>query len=944
MPAFNQFVKTISLFCVGLLCGLPAKAQTPDTGAVRGFIKDASGGVIQGASIDLENKDTGAKRRLTSDAEGRFEFLVLPLSGRYVLHFSKPGFEARDSNEFELRAQETPTVETVLEVEGKSTQTTVSSIATGIRSDSPELSMQLNEQNISNTPLLGRKLTSLSLLNSSVRPSINGGDLFMNNTLFVVDAGGRRQTSYFIDGGVADEAWGRQTIFTNVPAAAVQELDVVTNSFSAEYGRNTGSALNIVTKAGGNDFHGDFLLLWRPPGIEARAPLATVSTPDSLWQGSAAVTGPVIKDKTQFSLATEINRQQRDSVITSALAPGVFGGEVDQEFTMARLDHQINDSNSLSFRANLDKLMDGNPANGVGGLNLPSTARVFTRNAYSGQLSETATITPTLINQARVSYLLGSPITNFTPVDLGTQYVRPGLGTTGDSRYGDLQNHQTEFSDTLSVVQGIHALKIGADIIYSSSGGIGQEYGGGYTLGQFTLKPGDTTPIPQLTINDVQSYTQSFGNASYNVTQWLGSGFMNDDIRVRPNLTLTVGLRYDKQSMTTDTVDFAPRVGFAWTPKKDAKTVVRGGYGIYYTQIPADVAAAWNIMGPTGIFTFSATPGQYGFPNNLQPLTAFPPGSVLPARDINIAPGDRQYYSQFFNVNALKGYPDQFLSPMTWIGSLGVERQLSSKWTLSVDYVHQFTSRIDRPLDLNSPTPFIRTAAGQTRTVAAANLTRPIVPAPGGYREIITLVNDGIAKYDGLQVDLTHRFSHGFFLRGSYTYSHAINTVEPDIPAQTPNDSNLLGNNEKGNSLFDQRHRAVISGWWQLPFHVTFGGVSTLASGGYYNILTGVDNNGDGANADRPVVNGALLGRNIGHAQPVYSTDLFAEREFRLNEQFVFRLRAEGFNMFNRSNIVGYNATWGNGNAPSATFGQPTGGISSTFPGRAFQFSARVSF
>jgi len=936
--------RAVSLAGLGLLCCSFVESQTPDTGAVRGYVKDASGGVIQGAAIDLDNKDTGAKRRLITDREGRFDFLALPLSGRYVLHFSKPGFTARDSSDFELRAQETPSIETVLAVEGNNSRTTVSAVATGIRSDSPELSMQLNEQNIENTPLLGRKLTSLPLLNSAVRPSINGGDLFLNNTLFVVDAGGRRQTSYFIDGGVADEAWGRQTIFTNVPAAAVQELDVVTNSFSAEYGRNTGSALNIVTKGGSNDLHGDLLLLWRPPGIEARAPLATASSPDSLWQGSAAVSGPLVKNKTQFSLATEINRQQRDSVITSALSPGLYGGEVDQELAMLRVDHQINDRNSLAFRANLDKLTDGNPANGVGGLNLPSTARIFTRNSYSGQLSETATLTPTIVNQVRVDYLLGSPITNFTPINPATQYARPGLGTTGDSRYGNLNNHQTEFSDTLSWVHGIHTVKIGTDDIYSSSGGVGQEYGGGYVLGQFTLKPGDATPIPQLTLNDVQTYTQSFGNASYNVREWLASGFANDDIRLRPNLTLSLGMRYDRQGMTDDALDFAPRVGFAWNPGKDSKTVVRGGYGIYYSQIPANVAAAWNISGPTGIYTFSATPGQYGFPTNLQPLTSFPAGSILPARDINIAPGQRQYYSQFFNVDALKGYPDHFYNPITWIGSAGIERQLSSKWMISVDYVHQFTSRINRPLDLNSPAPVIRTAAGQTRTVAAANATRPIVPVPGGYRQIIAMVNDGIAKYDGLQFDLTRRFSRGFFLRGSYTYSHAINTVEPDIPAQTPNDSNLLGNNEKGSSLFDQRHRAVISGWWQLPFHFTFGGLTTLASGGSYNILTGVDNNGDGSNADRPVVNGSLLGRNIGHAGPVYSTDLFTEREFRLSEQFIFRLRAEGYNMFNRSNIVGYNATWGNANTPSASFGQPVGGISNTFPGRAFQFSARLSF
>jgi hypothetical protein len=196
-----------------------------------------------------------------------------------------------------------------------------------------------------------------------------------------------------------------------------------------------------------------------------------------------------------------------------------------------------------------------------------------------------------------------------------------------------------------------------------------------------------------------------------------------------------------------------------------------------------------------------------------------------------------------------------------------------------------------------------------------------------------------------LQVNLNKRFGHRFSLLASYTYSHTINNIEADAPGGAPNDVNQLGTFEKGDSLLDQRHRAVISGWYELPLHLTLGGVTTLASGVPYNITVGQDINGDRSNADRPFINGAVIGHNAGRGSPIYSTSAFLEHEVRLSERYRLSLRAEGYNIFNHSNYYGRNGVFGAGGAPPpALFGTPTAGIANVDPPREFQFVFRFRF
>ena len=193
--------------------------------------------------------------------------------------------------------------------------------------------------------------------------------------------------------------------------------------------------------------------------------------------------------------------------------------------------------------------------------------------------------------------------------------------------------------------------------------------------------------------------------------------------------------------------------------------------------------------------------------------------------------------------------------------SIGGERELANGLFASADYVHQHWTDLDRTVDLNAPTPFDRTAPGQVRTVAAANATRPILPVNGGVRQVNVLMNLGVADYDGLQTQLIYRGSRRFFASLSYTLSKATNTTEPDGNGIGPNDSShaRLGEVERGPSVLDQRHRAVITALYNFPKGITFGTLTQFASSRPFNATTGVDNNGDGLNNDRPVINGVVI-------------------------------------------------------------------------------------
>ena len=939
--------RSVLFVLLALLLAAAVQAQTPGTGAIRGKVLDPAGAPVAGAEITVTNEATGFTRTTRSDAQGNYTLPELPLTGTYRIRAAREGLSPQERAGIQLRAGQTAAIDAVLNPAAVEAAITVYGTAEGVQSGSPQLGDRFDNQRIQETPVIGRKLTSLPLLDSAVRSARGTGDLFLNNTLFVIDGGGRRQATYTIDGGSADDSWGRQTIFTNVPLGAIQELTVLTNAFSAEYGRSAGGAINLVTRTGTNDLRGDVVALYRPGSLQADAPVTKQKSSDELKQGSGFFSGPFVRDRAYWSVAGEYNDQDRDSIITSPLAPGVYTGHYKQRLFFARADAELNAQNHLTGRFDLDHFTDTNPQDVVGGNNLPSAGRTFERDTQAVHLGETAVLGADAYNDARLVWADGDPITQFDPHTPSTQFVRTGVSTEGESRFAKLTNRQEQLADTVSLALGSHFLKLGGDYMRSRSGGNGQEFGSPFVLGQFTFRPGISPAIPtsQLTINDVTRFTQGFGNVHYSLTDNLWSLFVQDDYRLRSNLVLNVGLRYDRQELTDDTNNLAPRLGFAWNPHNDPRTTIRGGYGIYYSQIQSNIDATWELAGPTGFFNFSVAPGQFGFPTSLAPLPAFPPGAVLPARDVTLRPGRAGFYNQFFATSKLLGgYPDSLENPRTVQTTLGAEREIGDRWFLSLDGIHAQTTDIPRNLDLNAPSEFVRTAPGQVRPATAADATRPITPVPNGYRRILVTVNNGESRYDGLQLNLRKNFAARGGMWLSYTWSHTRNNVEPDAPGGDPNDVHELGK-EWADSLLDQRHRGVLSGWVTLPLELRFGGIAEYATGRPYNITTGVDNNGDGANTDRPVINGHVISRNAGRGDDLYQLTLFLERDFSLGFG-TLGLRGEVFNVTDHQNVVGYNGVYGNNadGSPLSTFGQPLGGLANTDPGRQYQFEVRLRF
>jgi hypothetical protein len=337
------------------------------------------------------------------------------------------------------------------------------------------------------------------------------------------------------------------------------------------------------------------------------------------------------------------------------------------------------------------------------------------------------------------------------------------------------------------------------------------------------------------------------------------------------------------------------------------------------------------------------------------------PLSQQPARSITIQAANRAFYQQQFaqyglNFDLLPNYPDTFVNPRSQVSTAGAEREVANGWFLGSDYVHQVWDNLDRTVDLNAPTLFDRTAPGQVRSVAAANATRPILPVNGGVRSVNVIMNLGTARYDGLQTQFSYRGNPRYQASISYTLSKATNTTEPDGNGINPNDSNIvsLGEVERGLSVVDQRHRAVIQGSYNLPLNVTVGTLMQFASSRPFNATTGVDNNGDGATNDRPVINGVVVGKSAFLGTGTQDVSFFIEGRLNKKGRTVL-LRLEGFNLFNHGNILGRaQTTYGDLTTVNPSFGQVVAvtntqtnalpSLANIDPPRMFQIQIRYIF
>src|SRR3954465_9576401 len=329
----------ILLAIIFVAAAAPTFAQSPNTSTIVVLVTDPSGASVVGAAVTVTNDRTGATRDAVSGADGSATLAALPLTGTYTVAVAKQGFGTEERKDVTLRAGETATLKVKLLVGPEQAEVTVYGTTAGVRADA-QIGRRLDSPQLDETPILGRKISTVPLLNASFRSAKGTGDLFVNATYFATGAGSRRTTTFTIDGVNNDEGWGRQTMLSTLPLGAVQEMTALSNAFSSEFGFTAGPAVSIVTKSGTNQLHGEGLYLGRPEGLQAKsfstdgfcAPSVTTcvtpstltainpaDVPDALHQVSAPVGTAFIKDKTFFFASGDYTRQDRTSFLSPTL-------------------------------------------------------------------------------------------------------------------------------------------------------------------------------------------------------------------------------------------------------------------------------------------------------------------------------------------------------------------------------------------------------------------------------------------------------------------------------------------------------------------------------------------------------------------------------------------------------------------------------------------------
>ena len=490
MTTNNRFrlpLLLIATFAIISATMIIAAAQSPNTATMIVVVVDQAGAVVKDAKVSVVNTATGAIREAVSGSDGSATISALSLTGTYTVTVSRDGFGSEELKDVTLRSGETATLRVTLLVGSEKAEVTVFGTTEGVRADA-QIGRRLDSPTIDETPILGRKATTLPLLNSAFRQGKGTGDLFVNATYFITGVGSRRATTFTLDGANNDEGWGRQTAIATVPIGAIQEITVLSNAFSSEFGWTSGPALNIVTKSGTNDLHGEGVFLIRPGGSWQAKTFSTkgfcppsvptcvtpstlqainpVDIPDALQQISGSMGGPIIKDKTFFFATADYTRQNRTTFLSTTLPAFLLPADGHLDYTGhyrqflfdGRVDHKLTSTQTLMFRFNVDRFSDDNPQDAVSGTNAPSVARRYSRRSWTTQVNHTSVIRPTLLNEARFAYLHGDPVTLWEAQVLSTTYTRTGTVpfTIGQSRASNIFSHQLQFSDTLSWSLGKH--------------------------------------------------------------------------------------------------------------------------------------------------------------------------------------------------------------------------------------------------------------------------------------------------------------------------------------------------------------------------------------------------------------------------------------------------------------------------------------------------------
>lgn len=1004
-------------------------AQT-NTAELVGLIVDQSGGAIPEVSVTLTSPMTGMKRSTHTDGQGGYRFLRVP-PGAYDLTASIEGFRIDRRRGIILTVGQQATLNLTLAVGSISSEAVVTA-GNLVDMQSAALSEAMDPKTIRDLPLNGRDFAQLALLEAGVAPSRRSPDSGGPGTKLVINGNRPSQVSFLLDGSDINDA------NNNTPGSAagvmlgidtLEEFRVNTNSYSAAYGRSAGGIISAVTKSGTNRLHGSLFEFARNSTFDAKNFFDSSAAPIPPFrrnQFGVEVDGPVISNKT-FFLGGYEGLRQRLGITSRSVVPdadarsGIFPGgsrvvvnpavpayldlvplpndrnfgdgtgefmsaasqATNEDFFAGRIDHHFSDRTSVFARFTAD---DATVA-------VPDGIRLIQAESRSSNryltVELTRIVTQRLLNTARFGFNHSDiestntylrrpdPSLSFFPGRPLGQISVTGFFSIGPSRFGPSYSRQSlfQFTDDLSWAPGRHSVKFGFDHrFYRLPTSRPQSPYGFYQFNGLIDFLQARPASVELTLPD--------SSLDRNWRQMMTAAYLQDDIRLSRNLTLNLGMRYERVSVpveadglsanfrdvlrdATTTIgpmftnpsnrNLAPRAGMAWDPLGDGKTSIRSGFGIFFDPIWTDFYAnAGNRLAPFYVLGSIRNPV---FPR-AETLVGNP-GFVLGRQDVLVFHPDNPYTMQY---------------------NFTVQRQLTESTAMTLSYAGQRGVHLARFVDGNQAIPQIladgRKFFPETSTTRNPHLT--------GVRYKVT---DGQSVYNAFQASVQHRVQGGILLRVNYVFSRNIDdgsvTVtqggDNDLP-QDPDSRKA----ERGLSNYDVRHYLVALWNWDLPaiprLPKWFGAgwqwntISTVSSGNPFSVVVGFDRARArfqaGTSPQRPdlaagwpsnpILGGpdryydpnafALpaagfygnLGRNTLIGPGLAMVDMSLNKRFQMGERAALQFRAEMFNSLNHPNFAIPSArTVFTSTGPVGSAGRITSTLTSS---RQLQFGMKVTF
>jgi len=972
------------LLVVCLLVPLPLLAQS-STGSISGSASDDSGGALPGVTVTATNAATGGMRTTVSNAAGAYQLGLLP-PGTYRVEAQLEGFQPVRREKVVVNIGTDVAMNFVMKV-GVAETVTVTAEAPLIESERTQVSSVVNETAIQNLPTNGRNFIDFVLTTPGVVKDVRLGD---------ISFAGQRGTlnSLVIDGANNDNTFFGQALGRTGSGRApyqfsqdaVKEFQVNSNSYSAEYGRAGGAVINVVTKSGTNDLQGTLFYFLRDKKYNANDFINTIQSPPRAKnfyhfdQYGASAGGPIVRDKHFWFFNYDAQRNDlpnpvilaagrtltlRNANDTAGLAivnqhAADYERRQDQDVYLLKTDHELWANTHLALRYNRQEFVGENYENGNPQHSVEHTGNSLVNTDTLSTVFSTTT-GANFFNEVRAQYAkdrepgeanISAPETEV--FHDGNLVIRFGQNTFSPR---ETTIKRTQIADTATYLFNKHTVKGGFDVNRDKI----LNYFPGNFAGTYRFNS-----LGDLATGTANRFLQAFpgpgttGATTHPDITEVGL-FVQDEWHVMPNVTLNAGLRYDKQNIAQPDVknpdaelaaagidtsvvpedgnNIGPRVGFAWTPRGDGRTVVRGGYGIFYGRTPAIVIGTAHSNNGINVQTINFTGSL--IPAYPSVYTSIPTGATIPKPTILV-------------------FDKDYENPQVHQGSLSIEHAVSNDVLVGFTYQYVKGEDLTRSADINISAP--TTASSALSTGGSVSYTKYTGRPFNNFARIIQFQSSANSRYDGFTVDVQKRFSNRWQGRVAYTFS-TVEDNKPDATAVVPGTDDAKFVSDPGNFGVDYtygdndvRHRIVMSGVWSIgdAQNVRTGWMRALASGwsisGIISYQTGqpfsptvsADLNNDG-NAANDIAPG--FRRNSFRLPNQFSVDPRITKDFDFG---VVRLQliAEAFNLLNSSNVSNVNrayysyAAGTNTLTPLSTFRFPT---VSSGP-RIMQLAAKVSF